>query len=344
MKKIVALALALLMVLSMGTVALAADYYLEECVICGDEGHLLPGETYPLSFLLTDYDFDSDSPPMDKRWKVSTDWEVGGALVKAVYWDKDFEWDEYQGGESAAPAYLSNGEETGAWVIEMNENYTITELKRLEGTITFEPKGINKENGLEDLEIVVADIVSNHLVEVIGEEDADDVIYEDAENNTVYQCVEDEAGYVGFNSGKLLSVLCDLESEEKVFAYNNEEMIEALAEKFPEADIECYNFGAARTLQNEAKLTLQADYADQYYVYTYNKGVLEAQDYTWNDVDGVYEWNTKTLGAYVISDVELVAAEEETKNPDTGANDVVGAAAALAVVALVAGAAVSMKK
>ena len=55
-------------------------------------------------------------------------------------------------------------------------------------------------------------------------------------------------------------------------------------------------------------------------------------------------WSTKSPKSYVISDVELVAAAEDSKNPDTGANDVVGVAAALAVVSLVAGAAVSLKK
>jgi len=43
--------------------------------------------------------------------------------------------------------------------------------------------------------------------------------------------------------------------------------------------------------------------------------------------------------------VEIVLADEEaTKNPDTGANDVVGIAAALAVTSLVAAAAISIKK
>ena len=49
-------------------------------------------------------------------------------------------------------------------------------------------------------------------------------------------------------------------------------------------------------------------------------------------------------GIILVSDVEIVAAEEDTKNPDTGANDVVGVAAALAVVSLVAAGAVSLKK
>ena len=351
MKKIIALALALIMALSMASVAYAEEaqapqltfkYEAEEetCIVELEEGyagHLLPGNTYAL-----DVDGLEDVAPEDggadaqadefkpaytaKNWTVDADWEVGGALVAGIAYNKDKE----------------------VWELTLNENYTIAAAKRLEGELTFSPKGVAKKAlaDVEDPDVVVTikEVVSNHLVEKLGEEDVDDVLYEDACDNTIYICVEDEAGYVGFNSGKLLSVLLDMESEEKVFAYNDEELIAALAEKFPEADIECYNFGTVRTLKNEAELTLQADYADQYYVYTYNKGVLEAQDYTWNSVDGVYEWTSKTLGSFVISDVELVAAEEETKNPDTGANDVVGVAAALAVVSLVAGAAVSLKK
>ena len=342
MKKIIALALALIMALSMASVAFAQeaattatpiDFDIDACPTdCGvlDDvitEHLLPGEAYELGVAADLTDGDKYN---GKSWKIDADWTVGGALVDEIYWDKE-----------------AGDDEKGDWVLVLNENYTIAAAKRLEGTITFEPKGVAKKtlgDAAEALEYTVDVEVSNHVIDVYGEEDADDVVYADAEDNTIYVCVEDEAGYVGFNSGKLLSVLCDLESEEKVFAYNDEELIEALAEKFPEADIECYNFGSVRALQNEAELTLQADYADQYYVYTYNKGVLEAQNYTWNSVDGVYEWNTKTLGSFVISDVELVAAEEEPKNPDTGANDVVGVAAALAVVSLVAGAAVSLKK
>ena len=49
-------------------------------------------------------------------------------------------------------------------------------------------------------------------------------------------------------------------------------------------------------------------------------------------------------GVIIVTDVEIAAAGADTKNPDTGANDVVGVAAALAVVSLVAAGAVSLKK
>ena len=66
----------------------------------------------------------------------------------------------------------------------------------------------------------------------------------------------------------------------------------------------------------------------------------------WDDDEGCFILKTRTLGGYVFSDKKLnvAAADASTNNPDTGANDVVGIATALAAVALVSAAAVSLKK
>ena len=75
----------------------------------------------------------------------------------------------------------------------------------------------------------------------------------------------------------------------------------------------------------------------------------------WNDDEGCYVVKTRTLGSYVVSDLKLSSASSSstttdtddstnTDNPDTGANDVVGIATALAAVALVSAAAVTLKK
>ncbi len=341
MKKIIALALSLAMVLSMGVVALAdhtdCDAIEGTCEVGGN--HLLPGEKYAIDSanatllgITETFDLGEVEPTGDEldisKWKVSTDWDMGSALVSGIAYDKDDE----------------------CWYLTLKENYTITTAKTLKGEITFEGKGVNKD--ADDVVITIDTTVSNHLVEIVGYEDledAEDDPYE-AEDNVVYKCEEDEGGYVVFNDGRLLGVTLKMESEEKVYAANNETMIDALAEKYPDADIECYSFGSIRTLKNKATLTLQADYSSQYYVYTYENGKLVAQDYDWDSIEGVYTWETKELGSYVISDVELVAAAEadgeeaDAKNPDTGANDVVGVAAALAVVSLVAAGAVSLKK
>lgn len=99
------------------------------------------------------------------------------------------------------------------------------------------------------------------------------------------------------------------------------------------------------------------------YVYEVKNGQLTATTLVWSD--DVYAWagKTRTDMSFVVSDVALNAVEVEdevsssvdttvststgtttTLNPSTGANDVVGVAAALAVVSLIAGAAVSLKK
>jgi len=388
MKKFLAIALTLLMVLSLGTVALAEVTTCAEvaCELDNPE-HLLPGESYGFDALgvvynnpavtitgviipapditgivadadgngavspeeQTAYDTavaaaeaatkknalngvidDVNTAATRKNWKVSTDWNIGGAMVASVKWDDD------------------NG-----WQLNLNENYTITSLKKLQGTITF----TNKADKNNTVEIAVDEQVSNHLVTIDGYKkvaDAEDNVYE-AMDNTLYQCDEDNPGYTTFNDGRLLSCTLKMVKNEKAFMFNNEDMIDAVDEKYGDTDarIDCYTFGGSPKFTNDAAFKLQADYANQYFVYTWD-GKLHKQDYKWDSINGVYTWTTKTPTSYVISDKELTAADETaktdtttdaaTKNPDTGANDVVGVAAALAVVSLVAGAAVSLKK
>jgi len=360
MKKIVALALTLLMVLSLASVSLAAD--IAGCEI-GTE-HLLPGESYKLiagtsaaavtpavadgtitvdkadtyitlkgGAVAADVDTALGETGND-TYRVTASWTVGGAMVSGVKWVKDDK----------------------AFELVLNENYTISAEKKLEGTITF----TSKKDKNKTIKIAVKGLtVSNHLLTVEGykkQKDAEDDVI-NAVDNTLYQCDEDNPGYICFNDGRLLSCTLKMVKNEKAFMYNDEKMIDAIDEKFGDTDarIDCYNFGGSPKFTNDAAFKLQADYADQYKVYTWANGKLTKQDYKWDSINGVYTWSTKTPTTYVISDKELTAASETskeetaketttTKNPDTGANDVVGVAAALAVVSLAAAAAVSLKK
>ena len=260
-------------------------------------------------------------------------------MVEGVKWDKNKE-------------FQYDGDQKGAFVLKLNENYTISELKRLEGTVTFTSK-IDKN---ATLKAKIKLEVSNHKVIVDGYKKAADA--EDdpiaASNNTLYKCSEDNPGYVAFNGdGYLLSCTLKMLKNEQAFMYNDESMIDDVEEKYGDTDarIDCYSFGGSPKFTNDAAFTLQADYADQYKVYTWDGKALHPQKFTWNSADGVYEWTTKAPTNYVIADKELLAgaetadtAKDAAKNPDTGANDLVGVAAALAVVSLVAGAAVSLKK
>ena len=70
----------------------------------------------------------------------------------------------------------------------------------------------------------------------------------------------------------------------------------------------------------------------------------------WDEDEGCYILKTRQMpGTMVFSDKplpidDLPVNETPVENPDTGANDVVGIATALAAVALVSAAAVSLKK
>ena len=375
MKKFLALALSLLMVLSLGTVALA-DVVPEENMDPACEidltvggvtynGHMQPGETYLLYLDALDHNGHTYGEALDEGylgikpvagvpyegeiyqkedWRISASWDVGGAMVKDVKWDKDATV------EMRKDSMIS--EENGTWVLELNENYTISTPKVLKGTITLTSK---KDKDVSH-DFAVDEIVCNHLVTLSGykkQADAEDDVI-DAQDNTLYQCDEDNPGYLCFNDGRLLSCTLKMVKNEKAFMYNDEAMNDDLEEKYADSDarINCYAFGGTPTFQNDAQFKLQADYADQYKVYTWDGKALHPQDFKWDSVNGVYTWTTKSPTIYVISDKELVAgaetsgtaAEKTSKNPDTGARDIVGIAATLAVVSLIAAAAVNRRK
>ena len=359
MKKFLALLLTLLMVLSLGTLALADHVDCDDVTggtceldtMYDPEFHMQPGEKYYFAEAMFGHaivpkDDASDDPDVvdmilgsGADYRVSASWDIGGAMVKGVKFDKD------------AESEVDDG--TGNWYLELNENYTISELKWLKGTLTF----TSKKDKTKVYKYYYVGQVSNHKVIVDGYKKAADA--EDdpiaASNNTLYKCSEDNPGYVAFNGdGYLLSCTLKMLKNEQAFMYNDESMIDDVEEKYGDTDarIDCYNFGGAPKFTNDAAFKLQADYADQYKIYTWDGTKLTPKkDYKWDSINGVYTWTTKTPTAYVISDKELIAgaetadtADKTTKNPDTGANDVVGVAAALAVVSLAAAAAVSLRK
>lgn len=137
--------------------------------------------------------------------------------------------------------------------------------------------------------------------------------------------------------------------QKDLFLRMDTDVPEALEDKFPNADITAVLFaGNNKTFKKTGELTIPVDAK---YIYSYEDGKLAVLEDAKYD-DGKDEWTIKTnkLGNYILSDTELVAADGEDgtgtdaeTNPDTGANDFVGLAVALAVVS-VAGIAVAKRK
>ncbi|MBP1558631.1 MAG: hypothetical protein J6B40_03550, partial [Oscillospiraceae bacterium] len=216
----------------------------------------------------------------------------------------------------------------------------------------------NKETKTSEFIEVEYTVANNVFEDIAGAKKAKDAgdypITPD--ENTIY-IMDEDGGYVSFQE-ELLKGVVKMDKEEKVFLniwYGNEndtteEIIDAIEAELgedyvDEAIIEYYTF-ETRAFKNDVDFSYEAYEDDPHFFYLWNDGKLTKIDATYDDDEDVeaWVWNAIAEGTIIVTDVEIVLADEETKNPDTGANDVVGVAAALAVVSLVAAGAISLKK
>ena len=124
---------------------------------------------------------------------------------------------------------------------------------------------------------------------------------------------------------------------------NYDALVEAFGEDF-DGIVEMFTFETKAAA--DVAWTYDAWAEDPHFFYAWDGEALTQIEAKYDDEEDVdaYVFTADAAGTIVVTDVEIVLAAEETKNPDTGANDVVGVAAALAVVSLVAAGAVSLKK
>ncbi|WP_312642723.1 acid shock protein [Hydrogenoanaerobacterium sp.] len=135
---------------------------------------------------------------------------------------------------------------------------------------------------------------------------------------------------------------------------------DALEDKYPNADLQIVYFaGNNKAFRRNGTLTIPSKAVEGKegklvapHIYEKNNGKLSVcKDAKYDDDKEAFIIKTNKLGNYVISDIELDVKDTATddkgegteKNPDTGANDFVGLAVALAVVS-VAGIAVAKRK
>jgi len=148
---------------------------------------------------------------------------------------------------------------------------------------------------------------------------------------------------------------------EKVLLNLSREYDRALAIANEDAQLAFFNFrGEHDEFIRRGTLSLPGD--EDSYVYEIVDGDLYEVDFSYNKDEKVLEITTDTLGHYVVSDMELVAAKKpaggssnnntgsnsgssaDKNNPSTGASDFVGSAAAMAVVSVAAAGALALKR
>ena len=135
---------------------------------------------------------------------------------------------------------------------------------------------------------------------------------------------------------------------DKLYLYNNVDPDKDILKAYADSDAEISFLSFPGDTTFNATATVYMYKPEDSFVYEVKNGKLVESNAKWDDDYGAFVLKARTLGSYVFSDVELdtvtESADDVVDNPDTGANDVVGIAAALGVVALVSAAAVSLKK
>ncbi len=140
---------------------------------------------------------------------------------------------------------------------------------------------------------------------------------------------------------------CKVNGQGKLFLALNNDVNKAIVQKYEDADLDFYNFPARPSFDYTGTARVFYDEANKfvYEVVSTDGGIgLKLINTTYDADEESYSWKTKTLGSYVVSDKELDVVADGVANPNTGANDFVNVAVALAIVSLAAAGAVVLKK
>lgn len=244
-------------------------------------------------------------------------------------------------------------------VIQLADNTNLTATKDLEFTFTLKGKG----RDVDDVDVTIDTSVGYGLLSrAYLIYDTDDVRFSNAysaegqmaekyfyEVKTSSKATDDPA----YGDLELTTKDGDVDlvvrvyDGDKLYLYNTVKANKDILKEYADSDAELsfLSFPGDTTFNATATLYMYKD--EDSYIYEIKDGKLVESNAKWSEDDGAWILKARTLGSYVFSDVELDVTEDvddTVENPDTGANDVVGIAAALGVVALVSAAAVSLKK
>lgn len=324
MKRTIAAVLGLAL---MTSTALAANIPYDQAI---GASSIAPGNTIDLSFS----DFDNTSGQTgyldNTNFSISTKKITKGAnLVKEIKIDDD---------DSVVRISLNQNMEQA---VPNGENLVIDTLsikaKVNNGTVTR-----NQTFTKEDMAFKIG-----HTLQEVDLTDSLDELNEGY--NKIVSSGNYAYGDVTYTEGDL-TVEGRVYKGDKIFVDVNFDADTTVLKNFADADLRFVNL-ETNGFPTSFKAYLTAE--EDEYVYKVVDGKLLDAGLSWSEDDYAFTGKVRTSTSYVISDIKLKTASTDegaeneapdVTNPDTGANDVVGIAAALAVVSLVAAGAVALKK
>ena len=294
-------------------------------------------------FLLTEY-YDSGVPAARlvtqsesaDTLKVKGDWEEGEDLVDGLAITKK----KVNGfGTYPDPDDKDNFSEDNDFTNEMISTYdfeegryyymvaltvedsTSTSDADIIGTLTLSKSRKPKADDIEfDVAVNVDWEQSYRKTEELTIEGDYDPIYSETYYAMKFDC--DEEIELGFNDDSTFTV--DVSGQPKTLLYYDVDFNSSIAAKYPDAELNFWNGNGAKfNRTGEFFLSIGDDDYDDYYLYQINSdGTLsEVADAEYDSSDEGFYFRTRTLGSYVISDVELDLST--TESSDSSDDDIV---------------------
>ena len=294
-------------------------------------------------FLLTEY-YDDDTSAARlvtqsesaDNLKVKGDWEEGEDLVDGLAITKK----KVNGfGTYPDPDDKDNFSEDNDFTNEMISTYdfeegryyymvaltvedsTSTSDADIIGTLTLSKSRKPKADDIEfDVAVNVDWEQSYRKTEELTIEGDYDPIYSETYYAMKFDC--DEEIELGFNDDSTFTV--DVSGQPKTLLYYDVDFNSSIAAKYPDAELNFWNGNGAKfNRTGEFFLSIGDDDYDDYYLYQINSdGTLsEVADAEYDSSDEGFYFRTRTLGSYVISDVELDLST--TESSDSSDDDIV---------------------
>lgn len=369
MKKVLALVLSVLMVLSLSVVAFAAEgptpsdeKTTPDAELANDKKFDLgfgdleapaadadpdkPGATYYYTIFKEDGSMLGEGGEADdeiaKHLSVSIK-EKGDKMIKAYSIVKQNK--VYKVKVETNTTYTTS-KTSADWTITLKKDKKFTVASAV---VSIAQKWVAKEfDGDNFGEVEV--IVDNEVVK--GEEGASYPNYTDDANCWGILTLTKKAKYAEiFFKGSPVWYSVKNVAKSSVNVIFDETVSKTLATTYEDADLYAITFKGAPEF--DTKGILHASVDEDMFVYAVEGGKLVEGKFTWNKEAECYEYNTKKIEGVVVSDIELdvskynstIGGKDDNKgNPGTGSVDFVNVAVALGVVSLAAAGAVALKK
>lgn len=305
MKKILSVFVAAAMMASMTGISLARDeakditvdvttglytYDAEDNTVTHIDGVVEPGEDIYIGVVANDVDGVPTANDFD-NYRVTATWDYGSKFVS-----KPEITTIKVGSDRIAVIKLDGRGDVG------------TKGEDVVGTIKIAGKSGALVNGEDELTLAV------EFTYAWGETEGDGYI--DASTPVVY--FDGVGGETTLEFDGDIEFVVDVTSQDDMFIKMDTNVVHALIDAHPDANLDFINFEGTPTFNKTGTVYIPAD--DEGYIYSRVGNELTLIEEAWDEDEGAYVFKTRTLGDWVISDVELdldEVDEPETSKPES---------------------------